>query len=571
MLWTLWDILIPLLITFALGLILGWLLWRWRRRRVTAAQFASLESPVEQASDDELAEQLRNSTDQLAQVKRELEIERNSNQLLKNKVDGMRQQDLDEAENGVVVDTSKVELEVGMVQLEKDRDLLRAKLDECQRKGQTQNDEIAALNASLADAEDNNQKLTADLGTAKAERIRIEDKLQQLEQDAPSSASGDQSADAAARIAELEGQLVQAQGALANNDATVLRTKLEQVEADLHDRNNALATAEQQLARSKQEVEQAMSARQSAEAGAADNADQSAKLDEMRATVEQKDDEIARLKRSLQAAQDEARHDPADSADSADSAESGAKGAGADSAGNSDLAGWGMAGGSAESGAKYNTESRAVDARGSAVQTAAPGGSVGNASANDGNAPASAQSSDASDDSSAGGTNANTAAAGASGTAATGSSAADSTQTQADKSTRTDGQKSDSSQPGDSAQGSASNGAAKTQSASSDAVSKNTSGGVTASGYVPIGWEVPSTIPDKKERDKLTDIKGVGPKLEGVLHANGIYYFRQIALLDPAGLDELQEQMPEFRGRIQRDNWLGQAVDLHREKYGDEP
>ena len=30
--WVLWDIFIPLLTTFALGLLLGWMLWRWRRQ-----------------------------------------------------------------------------------------------------------------------------------------------------------------------------------------------------------------------------------------------------------------------------------------------------------------------------------------------------------------------------------------------------------------------------------------------------------------------------------------------------------------------------------------------------------
>ncbi len=89
-----------------------------------------------------------------------------------------------------------------------------------------------------------------------------------------------------------------------------------------------------------------------------------------------------------------------------------------------------------------------------------------------------------------------------------------------------------------------------------------------ASVYVPSGWSVPSNVPDKKERDKLTDIKGIGPVLEKMLHESGIYYYRQIALLDKSGVEELQLQIPQFPGRIRRDNWVNQAKKLHASKYG---
>lgn len=91
----------------------------------------------------------------------------------------------------------------------------------------------------------------------------------------------------------------------------------------------------------------------------------------------------------------------------------------------------------------------------------------------------------------------------------------------------------------------------------------------TATGYVPNGWEVPGTEPEKDQRDKLTDIKGVGPVLEKALHATGIYYFQQMAMLDDKGIDELQQQIPQFPGRIQRDQWVDQARELYEKKYGE--
>lgn len=42
MLWVLWDIVIPLVATFLLGLFVGWLLWRWRRSRIDADGLSQL-------------------------------------------------------------------------------------------------------------------------------------------------------------------------------------------------------------------------------------------------------------------------------------------------------------------------------------------------------------------------------------------------------------------------------------------------------------------------------------------------------------------------------------------------
>ena len=75
----------------------------------------------------------------------------------------------------------------------------------------------------------------------------------------------------------------------------------------------------------------------------------------------------------------------------------------------------------------------------------------------------------------------------------------------------------------------------------------------TANGYTPTGWSVPETKPKKSERDDLQQIKGVGPVLEKLLHKTGVYYFRQVALLDRKGVQELDDQLPQFSGRIQRD------------------
>jgi len=99
-------------------------------------------------------------------------------------------------------------------------------------------------------------------------------------------------------------------------------------------------------------------------------------------------------------------------------------------------------------------------------------------------------------------------------------------------------------------------------------VTQDAGSNATKSGYVPQSWSVPGVTPAKNERDQLTEIKGVGPVLEKLLHQSGIFYFQQVASLDKNGINELQEQIPQFPNRIRRDQWVKQAKKLHRDKYG---
>lgn len=62
--------------------------------------------------------------------------------------------------------------------------------------------------------------------------------------------------------------------------------------------------------------------------------------------------------------------------------------------------------------------------------------------------------------------------------------------------------------------------------------------------------------------DDLKKIKGVGPKLESALHAMGIYHIDQIAAWNEAEVAWMDENLVEFRGRVSRDDWVGQARHL---------
>ncbi|WP_226621191.1 endonuclease [Alloyangia pacifica] len=65
--------------------------------------------------------------------------------------------------------------------------------------------------------------------------------------------------------------------------------------------------------------------------------------------------------------------------------------------------------------------------------------------------------------------------------------------------------------------------------------------------------------PRAGEADNLKEIKGVGPKLEQLLHELGIYHFDQIAGWSAAEVAWMDENLKGFRGRVSRDDWIGQA------------
>ena len=61
------------------------------------------------------------------------------------------------------------------------------------------------------------------------------------------------------------------------------------------------------------------------------------------------------------------------------------------------------------------------------------------------------------------------------------------------------------------------------------------------------------------QADNLKEIKGVGPKLEAMLHGMGFYHFDQIAAWTAAEVAWVDENLTGFKGRATRDDWVGQA------------
>ncbi|MDH3248243.1 MAG: hypothetical protein OEQ47_04745 [Acidimicrobiia bacterium] len=67
--------------------------------------------------------------------------------------------------------------------------------------------------------------------------------------------------------------------------------------------------------------------------------------------------------------------------------------------------------------------------------------------------------------------------------------------------------------------------------------------------------------------DDLKKIHGVGPKIEKLLKSMGITSFLQVANFTPEDIETVTLALDAFPGRIERDDWVGSADQLYRDKY----
>lgn len=72
----------------------------------------------------------------------------------------------------------------------------------------------------------------------------------------------------------------------------------------------------------------------------------------------------------------------------------------------------------------------------------------------------------------------------------------------------------------------------------------------------PVSMEKP-----EGNADDLKKISGIGPKIEQTLHELGIFHYQQIADFTNDNIDWVDNHL-NFKGRIQRDNWVEQAKEL---------
>ena len=82
----------------------------------------------------------------------------------------------------------------------------------------------------------------------------------------------------------------------------------------------------------------------------------------------------------------------------------------------------------------------------------------------------------------------------------------------------------------------------------------NLSGTGVISTSTDAGWRT-------AKPDDLKVVKGIGPKLEALLHEIGVRTYEQIAAFPNSYIEQLNAFL-SFSGRIQRDDWVNQAAKL---------
>ena len=63
----------------------------------------------------------------------------------------------------------------------------------------------------------------------------------------------------------------------------------------------------------------------------------------------------------------------------------------------------------------------------------------------------------------------------------------------------------------------------------------------------------------ENENDDLTKLEGIGPYIEQRLNDIGIFNYDQVSKLTPEDIRKITELIDFFPGRIERDDWVGQA------------
>ncbi|MEQ1942925.1 NADH-ubiquinone dehydrogenase [Mesorhizobium sp. VNQ89] len=81
----------------------------------------------------------------------------------------------------------------------------------------------------------------------------------------------------------------------------------------------------------------------------------------------------------------------------------------------------------------------------------------------------------------------------------------------------------------------------------------------------PEDFRQPKSLAKPKKADDLKAIAGIGPKLEKVLNELGVWTYSQIAGWTAEEIAWVDDYL-SFTGRIERDNWTGQAAALAGKK-----
>ena len=86
-----------------------------------------------------------------------------------------------------------------------------------------------------------------------------------------------------------------------------------------------------------------------------------------------------------------------------------------------------------------------------------------------------------------------------------------------------------------------------------------------SAGLLPEDFRQPKAMERPRKPDDLKAIAGIGPKLETVLNGLGVWTYAQVAAWTKEEIAWVDDYL-SFKGRIGRDDWIAQAVELSGKK-----
>ncbi|MFT7475102.1 MAG: putative flap endonuclease-1-like 5' DNA nuclease [Verrucomicrobiales bacterium] len=241
MIWALWQILVPLLIALGVGVLIGWLLFRWRRRLVAArewnqhtlrAQTARLELVSAQAAHSEAVNERSVSTSRFAALSTDYESTKVELDDSNRRISSL-ERDLSSAKGRI---SGYALLESEARQLRSDLETTSGSLDsEVDRADRLDTDlanadaEITALRADLAAGTGTIGQLEASAAAAAVTAATLHDTEAEIgELDAALRAARSELDHSQSRIADLDTHLVSARG-----DLDGARTRIGELKLDI--------------------------------------------------------------------------------------------------------------------------------------------------------------------------------------------------------------------------------------------------------------------------------------------------------------------------------------------------
>jgi predicted flap endonuclease-1-like 5' DNA nuclease len=307
MIWALFEIIIPLLLTFLLGLIMGWLLWRWRRRRITVSEWSSHTATARVATEDLEAYRLRH--DELAEENarlsammkkmgnnldsRKVELEKETAaatelramlQESKSSVANLEMQvaNSSQSENELARANNRAKELVGQLDTANDRlDDANARIEELEKRSA----QSAELERSLNEA---NEKLAA----AEQHQLRASNLESQLNAATMKLGDLDKSQ---SEVMSLRSQLADANNKVGESER-VADSRVGQLEAQLRAANATLGTSEKLVDELELQLKQANAKLEESDKLKAQAADLAKQANDDRARNHEQGDELAKSK-----------------------------------------------------------------------------------------------------------------------------------------------------------------------------------------------------------------------------------------------------------------------------------